>query len=383
MQKIVKYHNDLNKIKFPNFNELEQNLFVKILYELKDKQDNRVFFFPQELEYWSNSHLTNNEILEIITRLKNVFFNASFIVTFQDEQHKNRIHRGTIHLFDEFYEIYEKNEDSKNIEEIVGISMQINSKFAYLLNDLTKDFTSFELAEFIALSGKYTKTLYRLLKQYRQTGYMRMEWGKFKEIMNIPEDYRQIDIDTRVLKPAIKELTAERNLFDTKRIPFKDLSYTKIKGKGRGRGGNVIAIEFIFKKQTDFLTKDEQIKLLQAENAELVTESFKNSMAQAENQELKERIEKLEKISYGIGLNAYCGLKYYSDKGEVLRVLDFMDIPNSSDQNKYKAEILNEKTKETFFVYVESPKHLLNIIYKNEMDLILNNQEIINRRIKK
>ena len=105
-------------------------------------------------------------------------------------------------------------------------------------------------------------------------------------------------------------------------------------------------------------------------------------MAQAENQELKERIEKLEKISYGIGLNAYCGLKYYSDKGETLRVLDLMDIPNSSDSNRYKAEILNEKTKETFFIYLESLKHLMNIISKNEADLIIHNQEIINRRIK-
>ena len=105
-------------------------------------------------------------------------------------------------------------------------------------------------------------------------------------------------------------------------------------------------------------------------------------MAQAENQELKERIEKLEKISYGIGLNAYCGLKYYSDKGETLRVLDLMDIPNSSDSNRYKAKILNEKTKETFFIHLESLKHLMNIISKNEADLIIHNQEIINRRIK-
>ncbi len=51
------------------------------------------------------------------------------------------------------------------------------------------DFTRFELAEFVELEGKYTKTLYRLLKQYRQKGLMMMDWQKFKEIMDIPKAF--------------------------------------------------------------------------------------------------------------------------------------------------------------------------------------------------
>lgn len=265
-------------------------------------------------------------------------------------------------------------------EQVFKITFQ--KRFYDMIINYKLGFTCFELSELISLVSRYAKRLYPILKQYKQTGYVRLEWEEFKKVLDIPENYRQIDIDNRVLKPTIKELTQPRDLFDQERIPFENLSYEKIKGKGQGRGGNVIGIEFKFKKQTDFLTKDEQIKFLKAGYEELATEAFKNNMAQAENQELKERIEKLEKISYGIGLNAYCGLKYYSDKGETLRVLDLMDIPNSSDSNRYKAEILNEKTKETFFIHLESLKHLMNIISKNEADLIIHNQEIINRRIK-
>lgn len=379
MNEIVKYHNDFNKIKLPSFTEQEQNLLYGILTRIKDNETNTIKFLPSELMEFTTQNYTNKELGDILYILRDKFFKADFMILIEDKE-REMIGKEWINLFETFKLWYPKGD--KEYNHLLSVEMKVNPRFTYLVNELTANFTRFELAEFIAISGKYTKTLYRLLKQYRNTGYLKMEWSEFKRILDIPECYRQIDIDQQILKPAIKELTKERNLFDITRIPFENLTYTKLKGKGRGRGGNVIGIEFSFKKQTDFLTKDEQIKFLKAGYEELATEAFKNNMAQAENQELKERIEKLEKISYGIGLNAYCGLKYYSDKGETLRVLDLMDIPNSSDSNRYKAEILNEKTKETFFIYLESLKHLMNIISKNEADLIIHNQEIINRRIK-
>ena len=57
------------------------------------------------------------------------------------------------------------------------------------------------------------------------------------------------DIDKDILKPAIKELTKECNLFNQIRIPFKNLSYEKKKDNGRRHGGNVIGIEFTFKPE--------------------------------------------------------------------------------------------------------------------------------------
>lgn len=379
MNEIVKYHNDFNKIKLPSFTEQEQNLLYGILTRIKDNETNTIKFLPSELMEFTTQNYTNKELGDILYILRDKFFKADFMILIEDKE-REMIGKEWINLFETFKLWYPKGD--KEYNHLLSVEMKVNPRFTYLVNELTANFTRFELAEFIAISGKYTKTLYRLLKQYRNTGYLKMEWDEFARVMDIPADYRQTDIDQFILKPAIKELTKERNLFDITRIPFENLTYTKLKGKGRGRGGNVIGIEFSFKKQTDFLTKDEQIKFLKAGYEELATEAFKNNMAQAENQELKERIEKLEKISYGIGLNAYCGLKYYSDKGETLRVLDLMDIPNSSDSNRYKAEILNEKTKETFFIYLESLKHLMNIISKNEADLIIHNQEIINRRIK-
>ncbi|MEE6591683.1 replication initiation protein, partial [Campylobacter coli] len=66
------------------------------------------------------------------------------------------------------------------------ITLKINPDFAYLVNQLTTNFTAFELEEFIALSGKYAKTLYRLLKQFRTTGKAYFEWDEFCKVMDIP-----------------------------------------------------------------------------------------------------------------------------------------------------------------------------------------------------
>ncbi|ENM9933429.1 replication initiation protein, partial [Salmonella enterica subsp. enterica serovar 1,4,[5],12:i:-] len=142
--------------------------------------------------------------------------------------------------------------DKKDTEfkHLLEIELKVNPRFEYIVNEVTKNFTGFKLEEFIALNGKYTKTLYRLLKQYRITGKAYFEWEEFKRIMDIPEDYEIHNIDKWILKPALKELTKERNLFDQIRVPFKNLAYEKEKQKGtRGRGGKVIGITFTFKPE--------------------------------------------------------------------------------------------------------------------------------------
>lgn len=385
MKEIVKYHNDFNKIRLPSFTELHQNLLFGIIQKIRGSQDNIVNFLTSELqEFAGDRNYTHHDLFNEVCALKDNLFKADFTIIQQREPNRKTIR--TINLFQEFA-VHIKEPKETALKALEGITIKVNPDFAYLVNELTANFTRFELAEFIALSGKYTKTLYRLLKQYRQTGYLKMEWDEFVRVMDIPQNYRQIDINERVLKPALRELTKPRTLFDQERIPFEKLTYTKLKGKGRGRGGNVIGIEFAFapqKKEDDYIpTKDQTIANLRAENEELIKENFANNLAASQNKELQERIAKLEKIAYGVGLYAYCGLKYYSEKYETLRVLMLEDIPNSSTNEKYKAEILNEKTSKTFYVWLESPKHLMNLISKNEKDLFLHNQEIINQRFKK
>lgn len=250
MKEIVKYHNDFNKIKLPGFTELEQNLLVTILVSIKDTPAGQEKFIGLDLlqKAFVNDFKNNAEIGEYLTSLRDKFFKADFEILVSRNGLNGIQH---INLFNKFTFYYDEPnaKPKKEWKNFYGLALIINPDFEYLLNQVTQNFTRFELVEFISLSGKYTKTLYRLLKQYRTTGYFKMEWQEFVCVMDISENKTMGDIDKFILKPAIKELTKSRNLFDQERIPFEKLTYTKLKGKGRGRGGKVIGIEFSFKPQ--------------------------------------------------------------------------------------------------------------------------------------
>lgn len=277
MSEIVKYHNDFNKIKLPSFTEQEQNLLCFLLTKIKEKKENEIFsIYPKDLMGFSEKNLSNREITEILNSFEEKFFKADFTIIVKDEV-RNLIGKMRVNLFNHFV-IWKETRTDWDMEigdglfwqEFTRIDIEVNKHFEYLVNQLTANFTSFELAEFIALSGKYTKTLYRLLKQYRTTGTAYFEWEEFCRIMDIPEKLAMCDIDKRILKPAIKELTKERTLFDQVRIPFKNLSFEKKKIKARGRGGKVVGIEFTFKPENIAIQKIENEAIKNASDEEKI-----------------------------------------------------------------------------------------------------------------
>ncbi|EGK8065506.1 replication initiation protein [Campylobacter lari] len=268
MNDIVKYHNDFNKIKLPSFTEQEQNILCGILTKIKEnKTGESVKFTSKELLSFSTENLTNKALVGMVTTLREKFFKADFTILIEDKE-RDLIGKEIINLFQSFKLWYPK--DDYEYANLKGVEMSVNPRFEYLVNQLTANFTSFELAEFIALSGKYTKTLYRLLKQYRTTGTAYFEWEEFKRIMDISEKMRMCDIDKDILKPAIKELTKERTLFDQVRIPFKNLAFEKKKIKARGRGGKVVGIEFTFKPENIEIQKIENEAISNASDEEKI-----------------------------------------------------------------------------------------------------------------
>ncbi|EEX73104.1 replication initiation protein [Leptotrichia hofstadii] len=49
------------------------------------------------------------------------------------------------------------------------------------------------------------------MKQFRKTGFWRCSIEEFRNLLDIPEKYRIIDIDKFVLKPIQKELGENMN----------------------------------------------------------------------------------------------------------------------------------------------------------------------------
>ena len=278
---MIVYHNDFNRIQLPSFTELEQNLLFTILLKIQNKKSGeRIEIFANDLletltkniKYGKTCKKQENEnenqkqqirvqnsreyFTRAIDTLKSKFFKADFRQIIETE---TEIIDKTINLFQSMEIYYTKRNPNDGMDSsklFNRIVMVINPQFEYLISNISANFTQYELTEFLTISGKYAKTLYRLLKQYRDTGILKISWVEFVRIMDIPKSYKMCDIDKQILKPCIEELSRERIIFGERKIAFKNL-YIK-KNKENVRGHKVNQIEFVFDVEKTKKKKNEK-----------------------------------------------------------------------------------------------------------------------------
>ncbi len=257
---VVKYHNDLNNISLGGLSENQINILFTLFAKVENKSTEILKFPINQIIELSGISTTNKDYLE-----------ATIFSQFDKLQNLK----------------IRYNDDDGTAQEVIFprvhidkkrefLSVRVSEAFAYIFNNLMSNFTRFELAEFVNLSGKYTKTIYRLLKQYRSTGVFKIEFERFKEILDIPKSYETRDIEKQILKPAIKELSSERSLFDQIRTPFKNLTYEK--GKTKGKGNKITHLIFTFDPEN---TDNKKIK---AEKKEIQKRKIENEKTEFSNQ---------------------------------------------------------------------------------------------------
>ena len=113
------------------------------------------------------------------------------------------------------------------------------------------EYSFYELKKLIMLEKNMTvKEFYRRMKQFRKTGFWRCSIDEFRYLMDIPENYKITNIDTRVLKPIMRELGEKYNLKIEKKYGFSG-------GRGRSR---VTGFEFKFstEKKVDIVAVTEE-----------------------------------------------------------------------------------------------------------------------------
>lgn len=237
------FHNDVNSVSLGKLGALEANLLFAIFNKLKDRQDELLVFDLDEIKAMVHAvKISKNELSGVVKRLWKNIRTANFWILLpkRDENHM---------LFKTFAINYHDTQKT----QVKSMEIQVNMPyFGYLLNFLNANFTSFELLEFQNIRGKYAKTLYRLLKQWKSVGVPpRMEWAKFRELMGVPNKIKLIRvIEYEILKPAIQEL---------KKLPqFESLCYEKLKTKGMGN--RITHIQFYFQPTTKTSKDKEQAK---------------------------------------------------------------------------------------------------------------------------
>lgn len=221
---IVKYHHELNTIPLRKFSPVEMNLFFSIISRLRDKGDQTVRFSFEQLKDLSDYKATANA--RFVDDLKSTYEKILSL------RFGRRSESG---LSVEMFVMFTRFKINGDVDEPY-VDIQLFEDALPLLNGLD-EWVRYSLQQFNDLQSSYSKTMFRLLKQFRTTGYAYFSKEDFNELLDIPKSYRESDVNKKVLKPIKEELTPL----------FRGLTIKKKYGKGRGKP--VIGYQFSFKAE--------------------------------------------------------------------------------------------------------------------------------------
>ena len=263
---IIKYDSELNTIPLKQFTPVEMNLFFSIISRMRDKKDETVVFSFEQLKELSDYKPTANK--RFIDDLRKTYLK---LLSLQfGSTSKSGLSFQAFNMFNKFA-------INGDIEEPY-VEIQMNEMAIPLLNNL-ETWVRYSLAEFRELQSSYSKTMFRLLKQYRTTGWAEFSKANFFELLDIPKSYlnKSENVDLRVLKPIKEELTPL----------FRGLKISKKYGKGRGKP--VVAYRFSWKPEkndSDDFSKGEREDIRQ----KLFNIEHNGELSESEKLRAKDRI---------------------------------------------------------------------------------------------
>lgn len=260
---VVKYNNYLNNLALTGFKEVELDLLMTICARMKNQDIDRITLSFEELKILSDSTRRRlDDFVNDLSKTNEKLARITCKIETQDEL-----------VYFVLFPTFVINKKMRNL------TVAVNPDFRFVLNDLNSNFTRFELNEFVHLSGRYSKQLYRLLKQYRTLGKVIIPLDDFRRKMDIPMSYRVKDILEKVIKPTLKELSPY----------FKGLNVNVEHAKRRG--SPVTGYSFTFQKET-ISKKSEQKKTKSNKSIKPKKNSFNNFEQRTYSDEEMKEIEK-------------------------------------------------------------------------------------------
>ena len=254
MSDLVKIHKDFNRSTVPFYQEKALELFTEITSRWNDSENFEPLIFSLSdlkralnLEGSKNSEYFRQFVLDFVKDTtvnfkigeKEITGNV-FSISRSEKEDVFEVHMNSMikhYMFnkkDVELMTKAKKKEKMSIQELELLE-QNKEKYQSLM--------LYSKAELQGISGKYNKRLYMLLVQFKKTGFFVMDYKQFKGVLEIPETYRQYDIDLRVLGKAKEEL---------KKVGINIYNINKIKV---GNVINRIEISFEYKTVLDEVKK--------------------------------------------------------------------------------------------------------------------------------
>lgn len=243
MNEIVNQHNDLIDLPLRRFNASEIDILLALCSQCQEQGTTEIELNFNQISQLSDFKSKNKkELINAISETNKKLLQLNFKI-------------GTETKFTQFvlFPTFEVDGEKGTL------TVQVHEKFAYLLNDLSGNYTALELRQSNSLRSSYAKAMYKKLRRFRDTGEWIVTLEDFKAYLDIPKSYKIGQIQTKVIIPCIDEL---KPYFENLKVE----SITEKKKQGRGRP-SVTGYKFTFKVQPH-ADREELASLTQGQIAE-------------------------------------------------------------------------------------------------------------------
>lgn len=190
---VVKYSNWLNELNFSNFTVMDLNFFFALCAKAKEQHTDVINFSFDELKKVTNYKFTGTQrFVHDLKRMNSKLLGINCMIDMEDKA-------GTIAQFNLFstFLIHVKEQN---------LTVRVNSDFIFILNDLLSNYTKFDLPIFISLDSKFSKELFRHLRQWSSTGKVTYTVGDLRSMLGAPKSYTNSQFYNFILKTAVAEL---------------------------------------------------------------------------------------------------------------------------------------------------------------------------------
>lgn len=210
---VTRYKNEVNAIPMRRWSNEEMNFFFAILTKLRDEGTREVVFGKHELADLANYTITHNKRYHKV--MEGLGKNISSLQYWEKTDNSFM----SMPLFTRFIATWSDDLSKLNVR------VKTNEDFEYILNSWEEgNWTQFILDEFTEIQSTYSKTLFRLLKQWRTKGVREFTLDEFRQLMDVPKSYTTGMINKRIVTNSVKDLEPY----------FKKLKVKVLKSNARG-----------------------------------------------------------------------------------------------------------------------------------------------------
>ena len=394
MGELVIFENEMNKLQLGNLSKKSMDIFMALCFKMKNRGVKHIVMDFSEVKnlsgYKHNGDKDKNFIIDIESMTDPLLSVNSKIIA------KKKDGKTVIYKFD-LFPTFIINESTQTLE--VGV----NPDFQWLLNEF-ENYTSLDLEEIVAFKSKYTKNLYRLLRQWKSVGKLIVGNGgqepsieDFRKKIGVKDSYTTkemlrscIDVAVREINASdgsIKNLKYEKKYANRRGRPLTQIIFTWKKKGAKQKKVDDITAESVYFTVQDILKNNPEFK---EDDLISIAKAAKNNGVSV--LDVKRRITYVLKRDGVVNKTGYiiALMRKFNDAVEIRGVANsFNDFEhNNYDFDELERELLNEtmeglnESEEASEVAERGSRDTYNVI-KNECPTVMPIKPIPVERYKK